>query len=45
MNKSVYTAKSRQQCDKILNNFLLHFQNHALKGMYMLNLNNTNILY
>ena len=33
MNESVYVAKSRQQYDITLNNFLLHVPNHALKGL------------
>ena len=48
VNKSVYIAKSRQQCYKTLNNILLHVPNNALKDVYMLNygtIKNRNILY
>ena len=31
VNKSVYIAKSKQQYDKRLNNFLLHVPNHDLR--------------
>ena len=37
VNKSVYIAKSRQQCYKTLNNILLHVPNNTLKDVYMLN--------
>ena len=48
VNKSVYIAKSRQQCYKTLNNILLHVPNNTLKDVYMLNygtIKNRNILY
>ena len=48
VNKSVYIAKSRQQCYKTLNNILLHVPNNTLKDAYMLNygtIKNRNILY
>ena len=31
VNKSVYIAKSKQQYDKTLKNFLLHLPNHDLR--------------
>ena len=37
VNKSVYTAKSRQRYHKTFNNILLHVSNHTLEDMYMLN--------
>ena len=37
VNKSVYTAKSRQRHYKTLKNILLHVSKQALKDMYMLN--------
>ena len=48
VNKSVYIAKSRQQCYKTLNDILLHVPNNTLKDVYMLNygtIKNRNILY
>ena len=37
VNRSVYIAKSGQQYDKTLNNFLKYVPNHVIKDMYMLN--------
>ena len=48
VNRSVYIAKSGQQYDKTLNNFLKYVPNHVIKDMYMLNygiMNSVNSLY
>ena len=35
--RSSHIAKSRQQYNKPLNNFLMHVSDHAIKDMYTLN--------